>query len=76
MRLIWGKHYRNDENLSHEHNCMNKWQSLLPDFNWSVMSLMVLRIIGLPPDLRNFKAQYFSNSTFFTSILLNFLRAI
>ena len=50
--------------LSHEYNLINEWQSLSPDFDTSVMILMVLRIIRLPPDFRNFKALYLSNTTF------------
>ena len=50
--------------LFHEHNCINKWQSLSPDFDTSVIIFIVLSIITLPPDFRNFKALYLSNSTF------------
>ena len=50
--------------LFHEHICINKWQSLSPDFDTSVIIFIVLSIITLPPDFRNFKALYLSNSTF------------
>ena len=50
--------------LFHEHNCINKWQSLSPDFDTSVIIFIVLSIIPLPPDFRNVKALYLSNSTF------------
>ena len=50
--------------LSHEHTCMNKWQSLSPIFDKSVMILIVMSMIPLPPDFRIFKALYLSNTTF------------
>ena len=41
--------------LFHEHNCINKWQSLSPDFDTSVIIFIVFSIKTLPPNLETLK---------------------